>query len=90
MAGYDSPEMRPARSNPNRELEKKAAMAARDALAEKVQGGLVYIECGEFDKWGRVLITVYLRENGENVNEWMLAGGHGVPYDGGTKAPFGA
>jgi endonuclease YncB( thermonuclease family) len=91
MAGYDSPEMKPLKSNPNREAEKAAAIAARAALIGKVGGALVYIECDEFDKYGRLLATVYLRdghENGENVNTWMVANGHGTPYDGGKKTPF--
>lgn len=91
MAGYDSPEMKPLKSKPNREAEKAAAVAARVALIDKVGDALVYLECGEFDKYGRLLVTVYLRDgcdNGENVNAWMIAHGHGVPYDGGKKTPF--
>ena len=91
LVGYDSPEMKPLKTNPNRLAEKAAAAAARAALIGKVQGGLVYIECGEFDKYGRILVTAFLRageENGENINEWMVAQGHGTPYDGGKKAAF--
>ena len=91
LVGYDSPEMKPLKTNPNRLAEKAAAVAARAALIGKVQGELVYIECGEFDKYGRVLVTAFLRagaENGENVNEWMIAQEHGVPYGGGKKAAF--
>lgn len=91
MAGYDSPEMKPLKSNPNREAEKAAAIAARAALIGKVGAALVYIECGEFDKYGRLLVTVHLRDghdNGENVNAWMIAHGYGAPYDGGKKTPF--
>jgi len=91
LVGYDSPEMKPLKTNPNRLAEKAAAAAARAALIGKVQGGLVYIECGEFDKYGRILVTAFLRageENGENINEWMVAQGHGTPYDGGKKTVF--
>jgi endonuclease YncB( thermonuclease family) len=93
MAGYDSPEMKPPKADPNREAEKAAAVAARAALAEKAGGKLVYIECGEFDKYGRLLITAFAQagaRNGENINAWMLACGHGVPYDGGRKPPYNA
>ena len=92
MAGYDSPEMKPLKTNPNRKAEKAAAVAARAALIERVGGALVDIECGEFDKYGRILVTVYLRGSagarGETLNAWMVAHGHGTPYDGGTKAAF--
>lgn len=93
MAGYDSPEMKPLKTNPNREIEKAAAQEARASLIAKIGGALVYIECGDFDKYGRILVTVYLRagqENGENVNTWMVENGHGTTYGGGKKAPFAA
>jgi len=96
MAGYDSPEMKPSKASPTRVAERAAALAARDALAAKVGGRLVTIECGPFDKYGRLLVTILLPgpggapnlSKGENVNEWMVAQGHGVPYDGGTKKTF--
>ena len=91
MAGYDSPEMKPLKSNPNREAEKAAANAARSALMAKVADDLVYIECGDFDKYGRVLVTMFTRagaKNGDNVNTWMVSNDHGTPYDGGTKKAF--
>ncbi len=94
MAGYDSPEMKPSRSAPHREEEKKAAIAARDALYERIGGQMIYIHCGGFDKYGRLLVTVrkpcgFLGlKDGFNINQWMVAEKHGVPYDGGTKKPF--
>lgn len=93
MAGYDSPEMRPPKASPSRQAEIKAAHAARDALAGRLaeirpHPWVVEIECGAFDKYGRLLVTVYAA--GENLNEWMVQNGHGVPYDGGTKAQFAA
>lgn len=94
MAGYDSPEMRPPKTKPGRDEEVKAAHRAKDALISKLGDRIVYIGCGPFDKYGRLLVTVYARagpgltENGENVNQWMIANGHGVPYDGGTKIGF--
>ena len=87
LAGYDSPEMKPPMGNPDRAAEKTAAVAARAALIGKVGGGLVHLECGEFDKYGRLLVTVRLH-GGEVVNDWMVANGHGIPYDGGKKTPF--
>ena len=91
LTGYDTPEMRPPRSQENREEEIKAAYAARDFLRGKVmnQDQLVYIKCGEFDKYGRLLGTLYLEENDEvSVNDLMIENGHGYAYDGGTKKRF--
>lgn len=87
MAGYDSPEMKPLKSNLNREAEKKAAIDAKTALLTKINNELVYIECGEFDKYGRILITVYTRD-GENINSWMMTQGYGTPYNGEKKTQF--
>ena len=83
LHGYDSPEIHPLKSKPNRDAEIAAAGAARDALAARTQG-LVEIVCGEFDKYGRLLVM--MSKDGESVNDWMVANGHGVPYDGGKKA----
>ena len=58
------------------------------AISSGVGGSLVYIECGNFDKYGRLLVTMYA-EDGENINEWMIKKGYGVPYEGGRKIPWG-
>lgn len=85
MAGYDSPEMRPPVADPNREAVKRAAVAARAALLSRVADDLVTIDCGPFDKYGRVLVTMRDRA-GEDLNAWMVREGHGKPYDGGRKS----
>ncbi len=97
MLGYDSPEMRPLRSAPNREVTKAAALRAKAAISERVLGKIVTMKCGGFDKYGRLLATLYtggvpegghaaLTMDEQSVNDWMIASGYGVPYDGGTKA----
>lgn len=91
LTGYDTPEMRPPRSQENRDEEIKAAYLARDFLKSKVMNEeqLVYIKCGEFDKYGRLLGTLFLEENDEvSVNDLMIDNGHGYAYDGGTKKRF--
>jgi endonuclease YncB( thermonuclease family) len=86
MEGYDSPEMRPPAKAANRVAEKIAAVAARNALLAKIEPthGLINITCGKFDKYGRILIKASTL-TGENINDWMIANGHGRPYDGGKK-----
>ena len=91
LTGYDTPEMRPPRSQENRDEEIKAAYAARDFLKSKVMNDnqLVFIKCGEFDKYGRLLGTLYVEETDEvSVNDLMIQNGHGYAYDGGTKKKF--
>lgn len=85
LAGYDSPELKPPRVKAGRDAEIQAALAARDALLHKLCDRLVFVECGPFDRYGRLLVTVFTRgagraANGEDVSEWMVANGHGVPY----------
>ena len=91
MAGYDSPEMKPPLASATRDREIAAACAARDALRRAVAGSLVEVVCGPFDKYGRLLVTVYApaaHGNLYDVNAWMVGAGHGVPYDGGRKTAF--
>ena len=91
LTGYDTPEMRPPRSQENRDEEIQAAIAAKNFLKSKVMNNeqLVYIKCGEFDKYGRLLGTLYVEETDEvSVNDLMIQNGHGYAYDGGTKRKF--
>ncbi len=93
MAGYDSPELKPRLSAPNRALEIEAARAAKSALEKQLgEARLVTAVCGPFDKYGRVLVTLFVGAGGgargESLNAWMVASGHGRPYAGGTKEVF--
>lgn len=56
------------------------------ALGEHVF--LVHLECGPFDKYGRLLAKVLSME-GRDVAHELLGGGLANPYDGGTKASWG-
>lgn len=91
MEGYDSPEMRPAKTHPNREAEKQKAVAAKEALAGQTANQVLVAELGEFDKYGRPLAKLYLTEEPAKrsaancVNVWMVENGYGRPYFGGTK-----
>jgi micrococcal nuclease len=82
MAGYDSAEL--TSTDPSL---KNAAMVARDVLALKINGKIIDVYCGKFDKYGRLLIVVYY--NGQNINDWMIQKGHGTVYDG-HGAKYGA
>jgi endonuclease YncB( thermonuclease family) len=85
---YDSPEMKPSLSNPNREKEKALALIAKNRFTElltKHESGLVFVECFEFDKYGRILVRVYNMIDTKSINEIMIEEGHGKIYDGGKK-----
>jgi endonuclease YncB( thermonuclease family) len=92
MFGYDSPEMKPSLSLENREEIKKNAVIAKNRLAELL-GTKEYfkVHCHEFDKYGRLLISVMLDDDDpiyefdRTVNAQMIKEGHGYSYHGGTK-----
>ena len=91
LEGYDTPELRPSKSKENRDEEIASAKRARDYLSKLVmnEAQLVYIKCGEFDKYGRLLGTLFLNEKDtKSVNQIMIDNGHGYKYDGGTKKKF--
>lgn len=91
MDGYDSPEMRPSKSKPNRDEEKAAALKAKEYLTGLIMNDdqLVYIKCGKFDKYGRLLGTLFINKTDTvSVNQLMINNGHGYEYHGGTKKPF--
>jgi endonuclease YncB( thermonuclease family) len=47
---------------------------------------LVYIRCGKFDKYGRLLGDIFINKKDKiSVNELMVANGYGYKYHGGTK-----
>ena len=84
--GYDSPEMKPLKSKPNREEEKAKAIIARDKFKEIIKfdtNELVELEMLGFDKYGRILVNVF--KDHVNINEWMIKNNYGYSYFGGTK-----
>lgn len=78
LDGIDTPELKSKNTD-----EKNAAIKARDFLSEKILNKIVKVHCGNFDKYGRLLGTIFLNEM--NINELMIEQGYGVGYDGGTK-----
>jgi len=88
MYGYDSPEMRVSKNNPNREIIKERAIEARDYLASLIKNDnqLVYIRCCDFDKYGRLLGVIFLKKDSKiSVNRMMINNGYGSYYYGSTK-----
>ncbi len=88
MEGYDSCEMKPSKSIPETERNEiiRKAKEAKTRLEELVLGKCVYLFCGKFDKYGRILgkIKVNLNDT-EYVNDVMKKEGYGYEYYGGTK-----
>jgi len=84
MQGYDSPEMKPRLDKIDREKEIIKAKKAKEELEKLVLHKIVYLHCGKWDKYGRLLATIYTRDN-INVNQYMINNNFGYIYHGGTK-----
>ena len=93
LTGIDTPEIRT-----RNKTEKQFGYTVRNYLREKILNKMVVIECGEFDKYGRLLGKIYLKpENdgqsggGESVsiNDWLVQNKYAFPYDGGKKQDWG-
>ena len=101
MYGYDSPELKPPKAQLDRLSEIDAAIVSRQALIDKIKDKIVKILIHDFDKYGRLLATVYIEHpklfcgipcccytDSENINEFMINNDYGYRYDGGKKIPF--
>lgn len=89
MLGYDSPEMKPSLQKENREAEIESAKIAKQALKDQIDNQIVILHCDKFDKYGRLLGTIYTTgsycKHSLNINQWMIDNGYGYEYYGGTK-----
>jgi len=110
FSGYDSCEIKPSLNDPDRENKKKRAIIAKERLwflctnstnLKENHKTLIKIKCGEFDKYGRLLILAFNIDcNIEDpnlddktlfnlsINNQMITEGHGYSYNGGTKIAF--
>lgn len=61
MIGYDSPEKRPRKNIPNYQVHKNHGHTCQKVLERLIGGKKVFIECGEWDKYGRLLGTVWIK-----------------------------
>lgn len=85
LNGIDTPELR----NPE---QKESALQAKQYLQDLCQQNayIVFLECLEFDKYGRLLANIYANKDEyqnkqESFNTLLIHAGHAYSYDGGTK-----
>jgi endonuclease YncB( thermonuclease family) len=93
--GYDCAEIKPHVADKSSQVqldaaakEKQLAQAAKKRFIELVTAhpsGLCLIQCDEFDKYGRLLVTVFNGIQSESINSIMIKESFGKAYDGGTK-----
>ena len=86
IMGVDTPELRT-----KNEKEKKKGYEVRDELRKHFQDKIVKIKCSEFDKYGRLLIDIYVPDDVPNphnnvlLSDWLIGNQYAYAYDGGTK-----
>lgn len=112
LNGIDTPEMKPKKEKPNRDVEILWAKKARRELLKMVcpdgknvdnldikkediikdleqNRKLVTMKCMEFDKYGRLLVELYVDGNEKSLNKILVEKEMAVDYTGGTKiAPW--
>lgn len=80
LSGVDTPELRTRNKK-----EKEYGYKVRDYLREKILNKVVDLECGEFDKYGRLLIKIKCDSEDCSINQWLINNDYAFVYDGGTK-----
>ena len=80
IMGIDCPEMRTRVAT-----EKHCAILARDMVADKIMGKMVYLKNEKYDKYGRVCADIYCVEDGVCIKDMLIGQNLAVAYDGGTK-----
>lgn len=79
LEGVDTPELR------TRNTEEKAfGYKVRDELRKLIDQKVLVLYCGDFDKYGRLLVRLELSD-GTDVSQWLIQNGYAFAYDGGTK-----
>lgn len=86
VMGVDTPELRTKNLK-----EKEMGYKVRDILKSHLLNQIVRIKCDEFDKYGRLLIDVYVPDHMDNpkksqmLSTWLIEHKYAYAYGGGTK-----
>lgn len=84
LSGIDAPEIRTKNI-----AEKKAGIKSKEFLSVKILNKKIWVECGKWDKYGRLLITIYMEKNKKTcINLEMVNNNLAVKYDGKKKSKF--
>jgi len=96
LAGIATPKLRPPRGDPNRQAIKREALSAKNKLSNLLPPNcLVVLQCGRFDKSGRLLVTAIWRDGGagaqgskdKEIIETMVTDGFALRVTS-DKCPF--
>ena len=79
LSRVDTPELRTKNIK-----EKEFGKKVRDKLREQILNKVIELKCGEFDKYGRLLVEIFY--DNKNINDWLIENGFAKQYDGGKKS----
>lgn len=97
MYGYDSPEIKPPKTLPNRELHVKAGLYVKEYLKTQILNKIMWVKFCQEEKFGRLMGELYyINPNNEqkfigdeiNINNMMIQKGYGKLYHGEAKTGF--
>jgi endonuclease YncB( thermonuclease family) len=78
IAHVDTPEIRSKNL-----VEKKKGLFVKEELTKKIDKKLINIKFGTQEKYGRLLVEIYL--DNEYINDWLINNKYAVKYEGKTK-----
>jgi len=95
LLGIDSAEIRPRKKNDDgtdnkyRMREKKIALKGRQRMKQLCLNKIVFVKCNGWDKYGRLLGTIYLKSySDESLNELLVRENLAYTYSGKKKKEF--
>ena len=68
--------------------EKTFGYTVRNNLREQILNKVVTVKCEDFDKYGRLLVHIYLGKDTPSINEWLIDNSYAKKYDGGKKSKW--
>lgn len=84
LTGIDSAEIRTKNQD-----EKKIAIEGKKWLINKILDKKIWIDCGDWDKYGRLLGKLFLEKNSLNsINDEIVQNGYAYEYNGKKKKTF--
>lgn len=83
LFGIDTPEMKPSKDLPDREIHIEKAIEAKKFLSDLILNKIIKVEFLSNDKYGRPLAKIYI--NNSCLNDLMVEKGYAKKYNGGTK-----
>lgn len=84
LTGIDSAELRTKNTT-----EKELAIKGRDWLIGQILNEKVWVLCGDWDKYGRLLGTIYKKRGDKvSINQQIINNGYAYVYDGKKKKQF--